>query len=152
MTKVGIVNYSDILDTCGEPGDLSDFIKAPFPFTLYLNGNKKMPCKNFWGHKRIYPHVFDAFSDIMDIYGLNFIRENGLDSYGGCYALRQIRGGTEMSDHSWGMAIDYLPQLGGLGEPPMTPYLIVEAFKKRGFIWGGDYKRPDAMHFTAIYR
>jgi hypothetical protein len=150
MEIVKPVRYGDLLDEIGEPGDMTDFIKAPFPFTMYLNGNKNQECRNFYGHKRIYPAVFDAFSEIMDIFGLDFIRKHGLDNYGGCYALRPVRGGARMSDHSWGMAVDLEPHLGQLGKPSLIPYHIVQAFINRGFIWGGNYERPDGMHFTAV--
>lgn len=142
--------YSEIYDKCGEPGDLYDMVKKPFPFTLYLNGDKSLPCVNFYGNKRIYPAVFEAFSEIMDYYGLDFIRKNGLDNYGGCYELRQSRSGGRMSVHSWGMAIDYLPGLGRFGEPALTPYPIVQIFRDKGFQWGGDWSKPDGMHFSGV--
>ena len=144
------IPFDDLLDVCGEPGDMIDMIKKPFPFTMYLNGSKNLPCVNFYGNKRIYPAVFDAFSEIMDYYGLDFIREHGLDNYGGCYELRQTRGGTRMSDHAWGMAIDYLPHLGRYGQPSMIPYHVVEIFKSKGFVWGGDWAKPDGMHFSGV--
>lgn len=27
---------------------------------------------------------------------------------------------------------------------------VVQAFKRQGFLWGGDWKNPDGMHFTGI--
>lgn len=152
MQKVDLIKYSDLRDYCGEPGSKIGIITAPFPFTLYLNGDKRLPCNNFYGNERIYPATYDAFSEILAIFGIDFIRKNGLDEYGGCYMHRPVRGGRDESEHSWAMALDYLPSLGKLGEPSRIPYHIVAAFKNRGFVWGGDYNRTDGMHFSGVCR
>lgn len=132
----------------GKPGDLSQMIKSPFPFPLYLMGDKSLVCRNFYGNKKIVKSVIDAFKEILDTFGLESIKKNGYDNYGGCYEYRNSRGYDQLSDHAWGMAIDYLPQLGPLGELSMIPDEIVKIFKKRGFVWGGDWWRPDGMHFS----
>ncbi|MCP4393977.1 MAG: M15 family metallopeptidase [Alphaproteobacteria bacterium] len=36
-----------------------------------------------------------------------------------------------------------------MGEKPTIPKKIIQIFEKRGFIWGGDWKRPDGMHWSA---
>ncbi len=133
----------------GEPGDQSQMVSRRFPFDLYLMGDKDLRCRNFYGNKRIVDSVIDAFWEIYDHYGIEYIRANGLDNYGGCYNYRKSRGYEEYSDHAWGMAIDYLPQFGAMGVKPTIPKKIIQIFEKRGFIWGGDWKRPDGMHWSA---
>lgn len=133
----------------GKPGDRADMVKSPFPFPMYLMGDETQVCRNFYGNKRIVKSVIDAFKEILETYGLDYIKRHQLDWYGGCFEYRRSRGYDDWSDHAWGMAIDYLPQLGQLGEPSQIPDEIVNIFKKRGFIWGGDWKRPDGMHFSA---
>lgn len=150
MTTIKPIPYSEIITFFGAPGGFTDFVKTPFPFTLYLNGDRQLPCRNFFGHKYIANAVIDAFEEILSLYGLDYIQENGLDEYGGCYAYRQGRGTNRLSVHAWGLALDYLPSLGKLGEPPTIPDGIVRIFTKRGFIWGGTWTRPDGMHFTSI--
>ena len=150
MQKIDPIKYSDLISKCGESGSKTGFITAPFPFVLYLNGDKSKPCRNFYGHEMIYPAVYDALKDILEIYGQYFISQNGLDEYGGCFADRPSRGLTRTSAHAWGMAIDYLPSRGRLGSPSLIPYHIVQAFKIRGFIWGGDWERRDGMHFSGV--
>lgn len=151
MTTIKPILYDDLNKTVGPPGETDHLVKRPFPFKLYLNGNKNMPCNNFYGNKYIAEAVLDSFREILDVFGVEFIRNNGLDSYGGCYNYRTVRGTVDkLSVHSWGMAIDYLPEMGKLGMPSMIPYNIVEIFKSHGFIWGGDWKRKDGMHFSAV--
>ncbi|MCK5612665.1 M15 family metallopeptidase [Candidatus Pacearchaeota archaeon] len=133
----------------GKHGQAHEMVKAPFPFPLYLGGDKKQVCRTFYGNKLIVESVIDAFQEILDTFGLKSIRKNGYDNYGGCYNNRKSRGYDQLSDHAWGMAIDYLPQYGPLGRPSVIPDEIVDIFKKRGFIWGGDWKRTDGMHFSA---
>jgi hypothetical protein len=152
MIKIKPVLYSEITTLFGPPGDQTEYIKTPFPFTMYLNANKSLPCINFYGNKHIAYSAVDAFKEILNLYGIDYIRANGLDNYGGCYNLRKSRVSDEMSDHAWAMAIDYLPHLGKLGETPEIPGEIVDIFKKRNFIWGGDWDYPDGMHWTAIQR
>lgn len=150
MEKIELVKYSELIETVGEPGKRSDMVLAPFPFPLYLMGNKSQVCRNICGNKYIVPGVIDAFNEILDIYGIDFIRKNNLDWYGGCYEDRKSRGSGRLSVHSWGMAVDYLPQLGKFNSPSLIPYHIVRAFTNRGFNWGGDWNNPDGMHFSGV--
>jgi hypothetical protein len=152
MHKVQPVKYSDLIQQFGEPGDESLMIKKRFPFSLKLNGNpaEYAKCINFYGNRYIASAVIDAFEEILDIYGLDFIREHQLDWYGGCYENRPSRGSTRHSVHAWGLAVDILPQLGPYKKPSLIPYHYVQAFKNRGFIWGGDWDLWDGMHFSAV--
>lgn len=150
MITIKPVPYADIESFFGPSGETSELVKTPFPFTLYLNGDKNIPCVNFYGHRYVANAVIEAYTEILSYYGLPFIREHGLDSYGGCYNDRPSRGSTRKSVHAWGLAVDVLPDLGPLGIPPMLPVHFVRAFTKRGFLWGGDWTKPDGMHMSSI--
>lgn len=76
-----------------------------------------------------------------------------------CQNWRPIRGGTSLSNHSWGVAVDlnsidnpWQPDLkgnqhGGKMKNAMPPE-VVEIMKDVGFRWGGDWNGPaDPMHF-----
>jgi len=150
MEKIRLIKYGDLLDECGEPGSTVLMVKKKFPFPLKLNGDKNLMCYNFYGNKYIADSVIDAFQEILDIFGLDFVQKNNLDWYGGCFESRKSRGSDRISVHAWGMAVDYLPQLGRLSEPSLIPFHVVQAFKNRGFEWGGDWNRPDGMHFSGV--
>lgn len=76
----------------------------------------------------------------------------GISEYGGSFNYRLIRGSSNMSNHSFAIAIDLMPSGNKLGAKKGTmPKFVVDAFKAQGFKWGGDYKgRKDWMHFEAV--
>ena len=152
MEKVELIKYFELIGYCGQPGTKSNMIKKKFPFSLKLNGSSSpnAECINIFGHPIIVDPALEAFQEILDIYGLDFIRKNNLDWYGGCYESRKSRGSDRISVHAWGMAVDYLPQLGKFNSPSLIPYHIVRAFKNRGFEWGGDWESQDGMHFSSV--
>lgn len=65
------------------------------------------------------------------------------------YNNRPIRGSNppRPSNHSWGLAIDIDATQFPLGSRKRLPSWIVELFKSHGFDYGGDWRRPDPMHF-----
>lgn len=85
----------------------------------------------------------------------------GVNLFGGSFAFRTMRGGSKLSMHSWGCAIDLDPARNGLGDytPILTPsHPVALAFKAEGWVHGADWngnskvldeRRPDAMHFQA---
>lgn len=150
MIKIKPIEDYDLWENFGPPGDESMMVKKPFPFVLFENGIKSSPCYNFYGHKYIADAVIDAYKEILEIYGYEFIRNHGLDEYGGCFNYRKSRGSDNWSVHSWGLAVDILPSLGKYKEPSMIPYHFVDAFLNRGFVWGGFWDKPDGMHFSAV--
>ena len=69
------------------------------------------------------------------------------DEYAGCYYPRFIAGTSTLSNHSFGLAMDFnVPgnQRGTAGEMDRN---VVAIFKKWGFDWGGDWNYTDPMHF-----
>jgi len=69
--------------------------------------------------------------------------------YAGCYYPRFIAGTTTLSNHSFGLAMDFnVPgnQRGTVGEMDRT---VVSIFESWGFTWGGHWRYTDPMHFEA---
>ena len=87
-------------------------------------------------------------------------RPTGIDvantnQYGGCSIglARFSRYGAAVgtiSRHSWGQAIDMSTVDNCQGCVPQFSCLIVQTFRKYGFSWGGNYLRPDGMHFEWV--
>ena len=89
-----------------------------------------------------------------DHYGMEKIREMGLDLYGGCFNNRSIIGGKATSMHAWGIAVDIDPDRNGLNIPAPKAVLsgpeyaafwqFVEA---EGAVSLGRSRDYDWMHF-----
>jgi len=80
-----------------------------------------------------------------------------LDDWG--YAERPIRGGTELSNHSSGTAVDLNATRHPLGTPPLKTFSAAQVATIRSIVnatkgcvrWGGDYTgRQDPMHFEVV--
>ena len=63
------------------------------------------------------------------------------------YLNRDVRGGTTKSNHSFGIAIDINALVNPLGTSGDIPVEVVRQWRAEGGEWGGDWSRPDPMHF-----
>jgi len=127
-------------------------IALPFPMRLAWDKNTKvtkMRC-----HRLIATQLSNALLEILQIYGLPKIQELGIDLFGGCFNYRQMRGGSDYSRHSWGVAIDLDPERNQLKETSKTARFarpeykpMIDIFYKHGFISLGREKNYDYMHF-----
>lgn len=71
-----------------------------------------------------------------------------LQPFGGVYAWRPQRGGSRLSTHCWGAAIDVrVREDNMLGMRGTMPAAVVECFEAAGAVWGGHWMRPDPVHF-----
>ena len=70
-----------------------------------------------------------------------------LKTWDGCFNIRNKRGLSSMSLHSWGIAIDVNAAWNGLGKEPTLSPEFVKCFTDCGFDWGGTWTRKDGMHF-----
>lgn len=77
-------------------------------------------------------------------------------TWNGSFAPRYRRGQrTHLSAHAWGSAFDVNAWQNALGKPPAkagergSVVELVSIAKELGFVWGGDFSRPDGMHFEA---
>jgi hypothetical protein len=166
--KIELLNYDDLERMFGVPGIANTngtfspvaavknslvSVKAPFPLK-YLDGRTVI--QNIVAHPHVANAIADALEEILEVYGPEGITRHGLDNYGGCYCVRRSVNSSSRqswwSVHSWGLAIDYLPSVyGPYRVPPATPAFVVEAFERRGFMWGGrSVTARDGMHFTAV--
>ena len=101
------------------------------------------------GINKIYMNkdMIGPFGQAMDN-----IRTRGLTSelktFDGCFMIRMVRGSsTVASTHSYGLAVDLNASENALGQVPQLSAEFVACFTDVGFIWGGNFKRLDGMHF-----
>lgn len=106
-------------------------------------------------HRRCAESLLRALEGIARHYGSQAAIERArMHLCGGAFNFRLMRGGSNLSVHSWGAAIDLDPERNGLGRRyaeslGMMPMAVVEIFAGEGWEWGGRWSRPDAMHFQA---
>lgn len=146
----GLGEIIEVYGDCHDP----DFVRHHIvwqraPFLLRLAWQPEIRVAGFMAHRLVGPAMADALAEMMVSFGLENLRDNDLDLYGGVFNPRGKRGGAGTSTHAWGIAIDWCPALGPMGQEPNMPAFIVDAFESRGFIWGGRWSRPDGMHFQA---
>lgn len=98
--------------------------------------------KRIYCNKDLIIPLSNAFKCLIDTGHINELK-----TYDGCFNIRLIRGSlTEMSIHSWALAIDLNAFENGLNQIPKLSDGFVLCFKTSGFDWGGDFKRRDGMH------
>jgi len=72
---------------------------------------------------------------------------NELKTWDGCFNIRKKRGGSTMSLHSWGVAVDVNAFANCFGCTPKISAGFVKCFTDNGFDWGGTWSKADGMHF-----
>jgi len=129
-------------------------IRIKPPFMMFYD---KKPMKTgILVNKMCAPAMMDAFNEIWGKCDFDEakVAATGASDFGGCFNIRQIAGSNSYSNHSWACAIDLSPGTNGFGKGKGTlSTVVVDAFKRQGFLWGGDYKgRTDPMHFEGVSR
>lgn len=73
-------------------------------------------------------------------------------NFSGSFCYRAMRGSSHLSMHAYGCAIDFNAEHNPFHSKihqfqPGSP--LVKAFESEGWVWGGRWEHPDAMHFQA---
>lgn len=125
------------------------------PYRMVLAWDIKKPVKTIRVHKRCAESLSRVLAGILAHYGRQAAIEKArLHLYGGAYNFRLMRGGSSLSIHSWGAAIDLDPETNWFGRKyseraGMMPMAVVKLFEAEGWTWGGPWSKGDAMHFQA---
>lgn len=98
--------------------------------------------KKVYCNKVMESPLTQAFKNLIET---GHVKE--LKTWDGCFNIRNVRGRTSPSLHSWGVAIDVNAAWNGLGKRPTLSDGFIKCFTDAGFDWGGIWKRPDGMHF-----
>lgn len=129
-------------------------VKLNLPYPMVLAWDTDSTVTSIRCHKLVAEQLRKIFEDILATYGLPKIKELGIDLYGGCFNYRKMRGGSDWSRHSWGVAIDLDPARNQLHETSATARFarpeykpMIDIFYKHGFVSLGREKNYDWMHF-----
>jgi hypothetical protein len=137
-------------DFYGEPGDETNLVTINFPFPMYYGGQlvTKSRC-----HKKVADSLLRVLKRIGNFEGGTREILEPVSDYGGIYNFRNKRGGTRLSVHAWGAAIDLDADDNTFKDPwPIKadmPFEVMEAFAEEGWSSAGAFWGYDAMHFEA---
>ena len=150
-----MLKTNEIIDKYGKPNQNGTYlvsIKLPYPMRLAWDKNTKVNTMRC--HKLVAQNFTNVFNDLLNHYELAKIQELGIDLFGGCFNFRAMRGGSDYSRHSWGIAIDLDPERNQLKETSKTARFarpeykpMIDIFYKHGFVNLGVEKNYDWMHF-----
>jgi hypothetical protein len=150
-----MLNTSKIIAKYGKPNQQGSYLTTiQLPYPMRLAWDKKTTVKTMRCHKLVADDFQKVFADLLAHYGLAKIQELGIDLFGGCFNFRAMRGGSDYSRHSWGIAIDLDPERNQLKETSKTARFaraeyqpMIDIFYKHGFVSLGREKNYDWMHF-----
>lgn len=118
------------------------------PYKIPYAGDPNISITRIRAHRLIVDDFVEAIEECLDL----GVPPDRL-AYGGIYNFRLKRRSRFISTHTWGIAIDIDPARNPMGkawagyQSDMMHPLIIKVFKRRGFQWGGRWKRPDCMHW-----
>jgi hypothetical protein len=129
----------------------ANLIEVPCPWPLQIDG-KTIHAISI--HSKCADSLREVLEAIWEACGrdVSKISELRYDRYDGSYNLRPMRGSTTLSMHAYGCAIDF-----DAADNPFhsdkhlftADSIIVQKFEEAGWIWGGRWMSPDAMHMQA---
>lgn len=159
-----VLNSLDCYNRFGEPNiDFENKEMMLLVLPKWITSNIKALPKRIYCNKQIQIPLLVSFYNIID---RNL--ESEVISWDGCFSIRPKRGYSRavkkalaagniklamsyMSFHSWGCAIDINALRNPLNHKPKMSKELVACFEDSGFIWGGNWSRPDGMHFQIKY-
>jgi len=131
-------------------------VRIQLPYPHKLAWKKSTVINSFLCHEKVHDSLLRVLSRVLDSYGLEEIRRLRLDLWGGCLNVRQKRGGSSYSTHSWGIAIDYDPERNRLqwgrdrasfAKPEYDTWW--KLWEEEGWVSLGRTKNFDWMHIQA---
>jgi peptidoglycan hydrolase-like protein with peptidoglycan-binding domain len=147
--------YSGIVEAYGDPEDWGYIKRFTAPFTL-MYGDQ--PVRTLSAHQNVGQSLIDALGQVLSHYGMEQIESLRINqNYGGLVNKRKMRGGSQWSTHSWGVAIDLNHSENQLrwgadralfAKPEYKP--LLDIFESHGWYNLGRYKNYDFMHFQAV--
>jgi hypothetical protein len=151
-----MITTAQLMKKYGTPNEtgVDYLVTIPLPYPMRLSWDKDKIVTRMRCHKLVAKNFENVFKDILATYGLVRIRSLGIDLYGGCFNFRKMRGGTQWSRHSWGVAIDLDPERNQLRATSKTAQFakadykpMIDIFYKHGFVSLGRERNFDWMHF-----
>lgn len=151
-----MLSTKQLIAKYGKPNVIGDgyLVTIQLPYAMRLAWDLDTKVSRMRCHKLVADKFVAVFNDLLEHYGHEKIVELGIDRFGGCFNFRKMRGGSDWSRHSWGLAIDLDPARNLLKETSRTARFarpeykpMIDIFYKHGFVSLGREKNYDWMHF-----
>lgn len=149
-----MLSTTQIISIFGKAGDDRNLVTVKMPYLRRIAWDLKAVTNKLQCHKLVAPIFQKIHKEILEHYGIEEIKRLEIDIFGGCYNFRKMRGGSDWSRHSWGIAEDLNPNENGLksswkssqfSKPEYKP--MIDIYYANGFVNLGKEKNRDAMHF-----
>lgn len=99
-------------------------------------------------HEKVAPH-FRRLAAIFRDHAPEYAVRIDVSPDDWSYNNRDIRGDDSKSTHAFGIALDINALTNVLGTQGDMPESVVRRWEQEGGEWGGDWSRPDPMHFES---
>lgn len=148
-----LLTTHQIIQAFGKPGDDRNLVTVRMPYERRIAWDLKVKTSRMQCHKLLAKPFVNVHADILNYYGFQRLQELEIDIFGGCYNFRKMRGGSDWSRHSWGIAEDLNPVKNGLkatsktaqfAKPEYKPML--DCYYDHGFLSYGIEQNFDWMH------
>ena len=133
----------------------ANMVKWIPPYQMYYSDGLKTKFRYLMVHKKCLSVFQQAYKNVLDHFGQAKISELRLDISGGTFNYRLERGGSGLSVHSWGCAIDMDPGHNPFPhkwEKGMIDPDFAQILEDTGLWWRGSDNDDDPMHFQCCYR
>ncbi len=141
----------DVPAVYGAMGKSQTLVTMPYP--IYYEGQL---VKRISLHEKVAASASRVFDNVLKVSGATRIHQLGLYVYGGSLNVLKMRGGSQWSMHSWGIAIDWDPANNSLNtHAPQARFSKPEyeqwweAWEAEGWISLGRERDYDWMHVQA---
>lgn len=139
----------------GRPGQNQKMLDVPFD--MHLSWDAHTPVRRFSVHEKVHDSAGRALARIAETYSASERARLGLDAFGGCLNVRAMRGGSRLSMHSWGIAIDFDPDRNPLRPADLKACPLMtadaapfwQAWEAEGWVSLGRAAGYDPMHVQA---
>lgn len=99
---------ADVPSYYGEVGTHQRQLSIPYPMRLAWDMTQTI--NHISVHEKVFESATRIFANVLSAYGLSGIQGLRLDRFGGSLNVRKMRGGSNWSMHSWGIAMDWDPE------------------------------------------
>jgi hypothetical protein len=86
-----------------------NLVSANLPYPMVIAWDPSKTVNKITCHKLVKDSMIRVLTNVHNHYGMTQIKALRLDYFGGCFNYRKMRGGSLLSMHSWGIAVDFDP-------------------------------------------